>query len=458
LPEDFKPSFIGPGQIIPDYVRADLFQRLQIVIIDEISMVRADLMNGIDIALRRNRDKLDEPFGGVQMVFIGDLFQLPPVLKDGERKKILNDFTGQYFFDAPVFKTFTYDFKELTKIFRQGNGQSDFINLLNKVRINEMSYDDMVLLNSRYKDIVGELTDSVFLTTRRDIARNINIDKLERLPGMKYTYTGILSGKYITMKEESEEMLENKLPAPYLLQLKTDAQIMMLKNDSANRWVNGTMGIIEKLDQDAISVKIGSNKYKIERVEWNEIEYSLNRESGEIESKISAGFSQYPLQLSYAMTINKSQGKTFDKITIDIGSGAFSHGQVYVALSRGRVFNNIVLNNPIKDSDIIVDERIIEFYKSKSIPPEGIPTFANEDNDPVREELVKAINKGEQIKIVYRNFNGEISERVLSDICFTQEFDESSIVPQHVKAFCHLRNEERSFKIDRIIHIKRIQD
>jgi hypothetical protein len=158
------------------------------------------------------------------------------------------------------------------------------------------------------------------------------------------------------------------------------------------------------------------------------------------------------------MTIHKSQGKTFDRITIDIGSGAFSHGQVYVALSRSRAFNGIVLNNPIKDSDIIVDQRIIEFYKSKSISQHRELPIAYEDDDPILEELKKAIDSGESVKIVYRNFNGEISERVVSDICFTQEFDESSIVPQHIKAYRHLRNEERSLKINRIKNIERLQE
>ncbi|WP_321285363.1 AAA family ATPase [uncultured Sunxiuqinia sp.] len=363
----FRPSIIDPTEIQPDYVRAELFKKLEMVIIDEISMVRSDLMHGIDIALRKNRNRLNEPFGGVQMVLIGDLFQLPPVLTSTDRNTILTKYSGQYFFDAPVFSEFNYHFKLLTRIFRQSEEEEKFKKLLNNVRSNKVQFEDMVLLNSRHKDNAGEQDNSIFLTTRRDIARNINKEKLESLPSEEFMFIGELSGKYLKLRDKSEEDLENKLPAPYKLKLKKSAQIMMLKNDSGRRWVNGSIGKIEKLDNEKIVVNIDGHKYQVEKESWKEVEYVLNRETGEFDEKIIAGFTQYPIQLSYAMTIHKSQGKTFDKITVDVGTGAFAHGQVYVALSRCKSLSGIILNNPIGNNDIIVDPRVVDFYDKKTI-------------------------------------------------------------------------------------------
>lgn len=362
----FPPNIIDPNSIKPDYVRAELFRELEMVIIDEISMVRSDLMHGIDIALRKNRNRLNEPFGGVQMVIIGDLFQLPPVLTERDRNPILTNYGGQYFFNAPVFSQYTYHFKELTNIFRQSEEEVEFKILLNNVRNNKVQFEDMTLLNSRHKENAGEQNNSIFLTTRRDIARNINKEKLELLPGKEVLFIGELSGKYLKLHDKSEEDLENKLPAPYKLKLKKNAQIMMLKNDSGKRWVNGSIGKIEKVDNAKIVVNISGSKHTVEKESWNEVEYVFNKETDEFDERIIAGFKQYPIQLSYAMTIHKSQGKTFEKITIDIGSGAFAHGQVYVALSRCNSLKGIILNNQINNKDIIVDPRVVEYYNNKT--------------------------------------------------------------------------------------------
>ncbi len=454
----FPPSIITENQIQRDYVRAELFKNLQMVIIDEVSMVRADLMNGIDISLRKNRNRLNEPFGGVQMVFIGDLFQLPPVVMDKDKDYFINMFGGEYFFDASVFKTYKYHFKELSTIFRQSNEQPKFKTMLNNIRNNEVQFEDMALLNSRHKNNAGEQDNSIFLTTRRNIARNINKNKLENLEGEKFTYLGTLLGKYLKLKEEEEDKLEDKLPAPYKLELKKNAQIMMLKNDSGKRWVNGSIGKVEKLEKDAIIINIEGNKYKIEKENWNEVEYILNTETKKIEEQIIPGFSQFPLQLSYAMTIHKSQGKTFDKITVDVGAGAFAHGQIYVALSRCRTLEGIILNNPIKNNDIIVDPRVVEFYKTKSIPKSNkVKSSILPNKLSIKEELITAVNNGNRIKILYENSNGEASERTLSNLQLTNDFNEFGYDKQHIKAFCHLRNEERSFKIDRIKQIETLK-
>ncbi|MEP2670423.1 MAG: AAA family ATPase [Cyclobacteriaceae bacterium] len=446
----FPPAIIDENQIRPDYVRADLFENLEMIIIDEVSMVRSDLMNGVDLALRKNRNRLTESFGGVQMVFIGDLFQLPPVVTSQDRNHIINNFGGGYFFDAPVFKTYKYHFKELTRIFRQSKEQVQFKNLLNNVRINAAQFEDMKLLNSRHKDNAGPGENAIFLTSIRDIAKNINADKLDLIQSPLHTFEGMLSGKYRNLTTQNEDQLDNKLPAPYKLKLKVGAQIMMLKNDSGRRWANGSIGKVVKLSEDGISVRINSNTYKVEKEVWKEVEYVLNSETDQIESKTSGTFTQYPIQLAFAMTIHKSQGKTFDKITVDIGAGAFAHGQIYVALSRCRTFEGITLNNPINDNDIIVDPRVVQYYKDRSIVRQTVQL----PRKLTREALLKAISNNETIVIDYQNFNGELTKRKISNIQITNKYKSQGYTNEHIVAYCHLREEERNFKIDRIISIE----
>ncbi|MBD0260121.1 MAG: AAA family ATPase [Cytophagales bacterium] len=377
--------FRFPGGIIhadalqPDPARRDLFQNLEMVIIDEVSMVRADLMDGIDQALRTNRNRKEIPFGGVQMVFIGDLYQLPPVVAGNELSQFIQThYGGEYFFNAPVFRAgFQYIRKELTHVFRQ---QDDAFRLtLGRIRENKAGTRDFALLNSRYVGHAGgPVADAVYLTTTNSNVRKINQTNLAQLSTPECVYRAAFTGKieaeydrlYARLlaqeitQAQFEEQLDGKLPADVHLKLKLGAQVMFIKNDPLKRWVNGTVGKLVKLDEDAIRVRVDGKTYPVEREQWSEITYEYDPKTKSIKEQTKGTFRQFPLKLAWAMTIHKSQGKTFDRAVIDMGSGAFAHGQTYVALSRCRTLEGIRLNRQIGPADIIVDQRVAEYYRA----------------------------------------------------------------------------------------------
>lgn len=372
----FPPKLMLEADIKINYSKASLYQNLDMIIIDEVSMVSANLMNAIDLALRRNR-QVDRPFGNVQMVFMGDMFQLPPVVKSDLVKFYINEYGGIYFFNAQVFREhYDYKFLELSKVFRQSDPA--FIELLNNIRVNNAKHDDLVLLNSRYEDnIKYDPTNAIFLTTTNAIVKRINRDNLNQLNGNEKVYQAKMNGTLKTQfdkirnnltsgnidEDKFEELLDKKFPADVFLKLKKGAQVIMIKNDSAKRWVNGSLAQIVKFDDNAITVKIGKNNFQVGREKWEEIEYSYDNSSNKIKANSKGVFLQFPIKLAWALTIHKSQGKTFDKVIIDIGGGAFVHGQTYVALSRCKSLEGIMLKKDIQPTDIIVDQKIIDFYK-----------------------------------------------------------------------------------------------
>lgn len=372
------PRLIQVDKLKPEYSKNALYENLDMVIIDEVSMISANLMEAIDTALRINRNRPEEPFGGVQMVFIGDLFQLPPVVKSDLQEYFNVTYGGNYFFDSPVFKAdFAYHRKELTHIFRQKDEK--FKKVLNRIRVNEAKFDDFVLLNARHRDNVGDNNSSIFLTTTNKNVKKINKENLENLEGKEVVFEAVLTGKireeFEKLKEqlagkkisesEFEDEVEIKFPTNVFLKLKIGAQVMMIKNDSLKRWVNGTVGVISRLNNHDIWVEIDGHSYKMEQETWEDITYQYDAKRKEIKENIQGTFTQFPIKLAWAMTIHKSQGKTFDKVVIDIGYGAFSHGQTYVALSRCKTLEGIVLNKEIRPSDIIVDDRVIAYYKGE---------------------------------------------------------------------------------------------
>jgi len=328
-----------------------LVENLDMVIIDEVSMVRADMMDGIDYALRLNRGKMKVPFGGVQMVFFGDLFQLSPVVEDEARALLEELYPTPYFFSAKVFNDCHIRSIELSNIYRQKD--SSFMELLNRIRNKEYSEEDLEKLNKRVSvDTAFSKKDStVILTTTNNLANAINRERLSKLPGREIAYEAVSSGKF----EESA------YPTDTSLKLKKGAQVILIRNDPNKQWVNGTLAKVIALSEDSIVVDIGGRACDVPVVRWDKIEYSYNEDEDKIEDEVVGAFAQYPLKLAWAITIHKSQGQTFDKVIIDLGSGAFTHGQLYVALSRCTCLDGIKLKRPVRPSDIIFDSRIYDF-------------------------------------------------------------------------------------------------
>ena len=347
----FPPRLISRDEIRKIRERQGLFAALDTVVIDEVSMVRADVMDGIDYSLRVNRDRIDEPFGGVQVILIGDLFQLPPVVEKGFEEYFEDMFQSPFFFSAHVFHQVHLTKIELQRVFRQQD--PEFIGLLNKVRNNQIHPSEVQQLNRRYTpDLTCDENDlAIILTSTNALASGINSAKLDTLNTKEYCFDAVVQADFD----------EKSYPTDKRLRLKQGAQVMMVKNDANKRWANGTLGVVQKLSNDSVKVSFEGSSCMVEPSSWEKIEYEYDREKGRIEPVVTGSFRQYPIKLAWAMTVHKSQGKTFDKVIIDLGNGAFAHGQAYVALSRCRSFDGIRLVNPIKDSDVILDPRVRGF-------------------------------------------------------------------------------------------------
>ena len=338
-----------------------MYCKLDVIIIDEISMVRADMLDNIDIFLRVNRN-VDAPFGGVQMIFFGDLFQLPPVIaSDFEKRHFVTHYESPYFFSADIVTKTDFEFSmiELHQVFRQD--ERKFINLLDSIRLNHFDYDDMEELNERVVDLPEDTAYYITLTSRNKTADEINTQAINKLDTEPFSYTANLTGTFNP----------RLFPTDPVLMLKVGAQVMFLKNDLQKRFVNGSIGIIRDLTANSIVVSVldgyeTTKTFELEKWEWEILKYSNDPANPRAISTDTVGtFKQYPVKLAWAITIHKSQGKTFDKVIIDLGGGAFEYGQTYVALSRCRTFNGIILKRPVKPQDIRVDERVRDFYEMK---------------------------------------------------------------------------------------------
>lgn len=338
--------------------KRELMQELELLIIDEVSMLRADMLDEIDIILRNIRKQPLLPFGGVQVLYIGDLFQLPPVVSNEEWDVLKDFYKSPFFFDAQVMQQSPPVYLELKKIYRQH--EADFINLLNNIRNNEAREEDLQRLHQHYKPGYESKADEnyITLTTHNVRADTINREKLDRLPSRLYEYKAEIVGDFN----------EKSVPADMMLRLKPGAQIMFIKNDKGEvrRYYNGKIATIARVENDEIFIQFPGEEGELtlEKETWKNIRYRYNKEEDKIEEEELGTFKQFPIRLAWAITIHKSQGLTFEKAIIDAGA-SFAPGQVYVALSRLTTLEGLILFSRIQPYAINTDRRVVEFTRSE---------------------------------------------------------------------------------------------
>lgn len=427
--------------------RPELYERLETIVIDEASMLRADLLDCVDAFLRKHGPKRRVPFGGVQMVFVGDLYQLPPVVTPGEREIFRTLYDTPYFFSAKAIEEADLEIVELEKVYRQKD--AGFVALLNRIRNNSVDAADIARLNERVEPAFaprpGEF--AVTLTTTNRNADRINAEQLARLPAEPLVSHADVFGDFD----------RQSYPTAAELVFKPGAQVMLVSNDAADRWVNGSIGVVEGLatgdenedeEDDAEKVLIrlrdGGERVAVGRHTWELVRFTLDR--GKIVTEPAGTFTQYPFRLAWAVTIHKSQGKTFERIVIDLERGAFESGQTYVALSRCTAFGGIVLKRPIRAGSIRADWRVRKFLAG-SRWREAEQAMPTEDKVAA---IRAAIERRRPLTLTYLRPDDTCSERVVVPVSVGQE---SYAGKQFLgmRAYCTVRRDERMFRVDRIL-------
>ncbi len=440
----FKPSVTIDKIKKAYWPGSDIYSMVDAIIIDEISMVRADLLDCMDRFLRLNGKDKTKPFGGTQMIFIGDLYQLPPVVTGKEKEVFRTYYESPYFFDSHVFKNLKINFIELEKIYRQTDEK--FINLLNAIRNKSITEKDLQEINRRLDPAFEPAPDDffIYLTTTNKLSDDINSKKLGRLSSKLYTFDGNIKGEFD----------KSYLPTYETLHIKEGSQIMLVNNDQLARWVNGTVGKVIAIDKDNekvfIKVKLpDGNIVNVKKHKWDLSRVVYNKNTKRLESEIIGSFIQYPIKLAWAVTIHKGQGKTFDKIIVDIGNGTFTHGQVYVALSRCTSLNGIILKKAIEKKHIWMDWKVVNFLTQ-------FQYNLSQENISLDDKITlikRAINKKFNLNITYLKSNDQKSKRVITPKKIGKmEYMGRSYLG--VQGYCFKRKEDRTFRVDRILDLE----